>query len=196
MTEKSYMRIERNLICLALVIIIPFISSVRAAIAAPKQLYGKSIVITWAEERVQKLPGNTNLDYTPVHAELSIYVSDIGRVFNRLTMAVSVRGGGFKSGSSDQGGGTELIGRARDITPQGRSLVLTMQQSGGARRIVANFNEGFTSCSAQVIHAKEAGSSKIVVRDLINPGRTFEVYSSRASNETCSIKSVNVFSGG
>ena len=191
MTNKSWMKITANIICLAFVAIILF-SSVHGAIAAPKQLYGKSIVITWAEERVQKLPSSTNLDYTPVHGELSIYISDIGRVFHRLTMTVMGRGS-VRSGSSDQGGGTASDRRARDITIQGRSLVATIQQIGGARRIVANFNDGFTGCSARVIHGKEAGASKIVIRDLINPGRAIEIYSSRATNEACSIKATNVF---
>ena len=52
---------------------------------APKQLHGKSVVVAWPEERMQRDVGQPS--FYPVKAahNLSVYVSTAGRVFNRMT---------------------------------------------------------------------------------------------------------------
>ena len=52
--------------------------------AAPQSLYGKSIAVTWQEERQQKLEGEEQLRSVGAAAELDVYVSDAGRPFSRL----------------------------------------------------------------------------------------------------------------
>ena len=54
--------------------------------AAPQALYGKSIVVTWQEEREQKLPGEEQMRLVAAAAEFDVYVSDAGRPFSRSWM--------------------------------------------------------------------------------------------------------------
>jgi hypothetical protein len=159
-------------------------------IAAPRELYGKSVVISWSEEREQKIQGRQELYHASRQVTFSLYISSAGRVFNRHV----VSGAGL-SGSSDQVAGAGADQGKRHVSLQGRSLVVTTQQISGARRIVADFDDGFTSCAARVIRAKEAGASKIVSHSLISPGVVVEIHSIRISHPTCSIKNGNVFAG-
>ena len=56
-----------------------------AAMAAPKELYGKSIVISWSEDRVQRQVGETAFQSRSIAGGLSVYVSSQGNIFNRTS---------------------------------------------------------------------------------------------------------------
>jgi hypothetical protein len=160
----------------------------RAALAAPPQaLYGKSVVVSWTEERMQRRQGEGEFRPATRHGSFSVYVSSAGRVFNRARMTNPRRG---------QSGETERVGdtKNRNVAFDGRSMVVTQHgAAGGARRIVASFDDGFAGCNAQVIRGKEEGASAIVARSTITPGRTVEISSVTTSGVSCTVKNGNVF---
>ncbi len=58
-----------------------------AAMATPKELYGKSIVVSWQEDRMQRLPGAAAFRPVTIGATFNVYVSTQGNVFNRRDVA-------------------------------------------------------------------------------------------------------------
>ncbi len=159
-----------------------------ASAAAPTQLLGKSVVISWTETRMQKWPGDQNLRSAVRAGELRIYVSSTGKIFNRLSM----RGRG-PGGSSDQvaGGGSDNY-ENRIVSFQGRSMTQATPMVGGVRRVAADFNESFSGCAAQVLTGMESGAKKIVMKSL-GSGLPFEIHSIQTSSASCSIQNGNVF---
>src|ERR1700722_1739743 len=88
--------------------ILVFTITTSGAFAAPAQLYGKSVIVSWTENRMQ----TTDRDAAPTGVtgtgQLSVYVSDKGRAFSRVSKAVSRGGRGTRSGQRDtvQGDGS------------------------------------------------------------------------------------------
>jgi hypothetical protein len=116
-------------------------------------------------------------------------------VFNRLTMSGvgGRKGRRFMSGSSEQVGDGESEQRGRKVSFQGRSVTIISQNVGGARRVAVHFDESFGTCTASVIRGKETGSTKIVARSLMQPGRITEIHSVTTSDASCSVRTGNVF---
>jgi len=152
--------------------------------APPKDLYGKSVRITWTEIRMQRPVGDPWGQVRGTHT-FNIYVSDVGRVFNKDTY--STRAG------SAQGKGEIAGTSARSHEFNGRSLVVTMASGvGGATRIIADFDADFSSCSAQVTRAKQAGGTVIrLYSEIIK--RPIEIRSVQVRGESCSVRNGNVF---
>jgi hypothetical protein len=153
------------------------------AMAAPQELIGKSIIVTWTEERMKRAPSQSTFHPEIRHGEFSLYVSSLGRVFNRLRMA----------NSSGQTGSVEQIGG--EISVSEKSIVAVQTQVRGARRIAVTFDQAYSSCTADVVHAKEAGASTMLGGGLIGrkahqPG---EIESAHVSGARCLIKEGNVF---
>jgi hypothetical protein len=154
--------------------------------AAPKELFGKSVIVTWMETRDQRREGEQA--WRPVQGSqaLKIYVSKAGRVFNDLTY--STRGG-----SADRGGQIAGQGGYRAITFNGRSLLILMPHGkGGATRISADFDSSYASCSAEVVRAKESEGTIIknysqIIKHMV------EIRSIKVSGSACSVRSDNVF---
>ena len=159
-----------------------------ARAAAPSQLLGKSIIVSWTETRMQKWPGEKNTYSTVRAGELRIYVSSAGKIFNRLSM----RGRG-PGGSSDQvaGGGPDKY-ENRIVSFQGRSMTQATPMEGGVRRVAADFNDNFSGCTAQVLTGMEAGAKKIVMKS-VGSGLPFEIHSIQTSSASCSVQDGNVF---
>ena len=153
--------------------------------APPKDLYGKSVSITWTETREQRPVGEEAWRQVAGSQTLNIYVSEAGRVFNNLSY--STRGGSAERKGEIAGSGT----RSHEFN--GRSLAVVMPHGvGGATRITADFDDGFASCSAQVTRAREAPGTVIRVYSGIIK-RTNEVKSIQVSGVSCSIRNGNVF---
>ena len=158
-----------------------------AAGAAPSQLYGKSIIVSWTEVREQRLLGESNFRQQAFAGALTVYVSSKGTLFNRRTNTNPAGA----SGHVDQVGndGRTTIGF------QGRTLVAVRATNGGARRIVVTFDGAFTSCTANVIRGKQTGAATIRTQSIIHSGLEVEIRSVQTSGETCTIKDGNVFAG-
>jgi hypothetical protein len=155
---------------------------------APQVLRGKSIILTWTEERSQRLLGEGSFREVRVPFSHTMYISATGRPFDRFannsrqtahetvgTSAISA-GGGPKQ--------FQFSGRTM-------SLTTTPRQSGFARRYVVEFNENFTTCQANVAFAKRAGSDVVLGGYL--SGRPVEIHSTTVTGVICSIREGNVF---
>jgi hypothetical protein len=167
--------------------------------SAPPALYGKSVVVSWSEERVQRPLGAEEVRHISVNLELSAYISANGRIFNRLaaTSIGNARAGkmGTRSGGSDQGGGTQDASKLAQRTAhfEGNSLLVENKfGAGGARRIAVNFDGGYSGCTAQVINGRSAGATVTRQRSLVTR-QPIEVLSVSTGSASCSIKAGNVF---
>ena len=147
-----------------------------AANAAPRELYGKSIVVTWTEERVQEIKGS----FKPAlrNGTFTVYVSTAGNIFKRNTMGRN----------SDERVGSEAHDR---VSFAGRTLIVIQNWSQyGARRIQVIFDQGFTSCSADVVRGKETGAA------VIQGSHGAIIQSVKTTGVSCSLRDGNVFAGG
>lgn len=159
------------------------------AFAAPAQLYGRSVVVSWTENRMQ----TTDISDTPVaktaSGQLLVYVSDKGRAFSRVSMSVDRRRGP-RSGQRDAVQGE---GSARNISFRGNSMSATMPRgNAGALLVAVTFNSGFQGCSAHVVSGKTGGAQSTRITSMVT-GRQYDFYSVKTSGESCSIQSGNVF---
>lgn len=153
--------------------------------APPKELYGKSVALNWTETREQRPVGEEAWRMVHGSITMNLYVSEAGRVFNNI--AYSTRGGSAERKGEIAGSGN------RSINFNGRSLVVLMPYgSGGATRIMADFDAGFGSCTGQVTRGKESeGAITRVYSGIIK--RFNEVKSVQVGGVSCSIRSGNVF---
>ena len=154
--------------------------------AAPKELYGKSVIVTWMETRDQRKEGELAWRSVQGSLALKIYISEAGRVFNDLTYST-------KGGSADRGGQIADRGGNRALTFNGRSLLILMPHGkGGATRIGADFDSSYGSCSAQVVRARESEGTIIKSYSQIIK-HTVEIRSITVGGAACSVRSGNVF---
>jgi hypothetical protein len=161
--------------------------------AAPSALLGKSVVISWSEDRTQKRGGEAQLGHQVNYGTFSVYVSSAGRLFNRRTRDAKSslnrkKTKWTKDNDKVSSGGSD--GEARGVSFQGNTLV-AVQQIGhgeGARRILVNFDGAYSSCTAQVIAGKAEGVEKIG-----NRGGKPDLYGIKTAGASCTVKNGNVF---
>jgi len=159
------------------------------ALAAPSQLYGKSVIVSWTEDRVQTTDRDAQPTSVTASGQLSVYVSEIGRPFSRVTMSVSSRRG-TRSGNRDAVQGE---GSARSIGFHGNTMSASMPRGhAGAMQISVTFEAGFQGCSARVVIGKAGGAQFTRVNSMIT-GRQYDFYSAKASGESCRVQNGNVF---
>jgi len=162
----------------------------QVANAAPRALYGKSVVVTWQEERQQKLPGEEEMRFVGAAAEFNVYVSEAGRPFSRLRFSRTNRHGKLRSGSSDAVGGE---GSARNVSFSGSTMSASMPRgAGGALLVSVTFDSGFQSCSARTVSGKASGVVAAHAKSLIKGG-FIDLYSVKTSGESCRIQDGNMF---
>ena len=174
-------------------IVLPAIAFLSApAFAAPAQLYGKSVIVSWSEERQQKIVGEENLRSVSRSAEFSVYISDQGRPFSRMRYSFANKRGAQRSGNRDKVGGEGGGGGGgRNVSFSGNTMNVSMRVgAGGARSIVVNL--AGDSCSAQVIAGKEEGARQIRTKSIVT-GNELEIVSIKTSGASCRIQSGNVF---
>ena len=170
---------------IVLALLVCFAPAARAA--PPKELYGKSVSVTWTETREQRPEGEQAWRQVNGSATMHLYVSEAGRVFNNISYAT-------RAGNAERAG--EIAGSgSRSINFNGRTLqILFASGSGGATRITADFDAGFSSCSAQVTRATEAPGT-IVRRYSGIIKRYNEVRSTQVGGASCSTRTGNAFAG-
>jgi hypothetical protein len=157
--------------------------------AAPAQLLGKSVVISFTENRVQRMSDWADFRPMTIRGDVSVYISSAGRPFARLRM-IAPRG---------QTGTAERVGnQARGATSFKGNTMTSVGIGGGgdARRTVVTFSAGFTSCEATMVRAKPAGQSMIRAKSLIRPGISNEIRSIEITGISCRVVDGNVFAGG
>jgi hypothetical protein len=157
-----------------------------AAQAAPvKQLYGKTISISWTETREQRPLGEQAWRHVSGSQTLNMYVSEAGRVFNNLSY--STRGGSAERKGEIAGSGK------RSIRFDGRSVLVLMPHGlGGATRVTAEIDPEFSNCNAQVTRAKE--SPDTIIRNYSGIIKhEIEIRATQVAGVSCSIRAGNVF---
>lgn len=135
-----------------------------AQAAPPKQLYGKSITVSWTETRSQR-DSQAGPAFKPVGIPFSTvyYISTEGRLFTRG----SARSPGG-AGSVDRVGtsGSNAAGDARNMSFSGNRIVSSTSFQGAARQTTITFDPGFSSCTAQVITGMPPGKKSVTVRSI------------------------------
>jgi hypothetical protein len=190
MTTRTKREIIPALVFLVLGLILLTGPNAHARSKPPAALLGKSVVVSWNETRVQRRVGEANFRNVQAHHVLSVYVSEKGRVFSRLTNTIKVG-----SGSTDQiaGSGGRSSVPARVPTFSGGMMTIFQPfQAGGMRHITVNFDGSFGSCSASVSHAKEVGKKANIAYSPITKVYV-EFRSITPSGTSCSMRSGNVF---
>jgi hypothetical protein len=170
------------------IVALPMASSV--ALAAPSQLYGKSVIVSWQEDRVQTTDRDAQPTSVTASGQLSVYVSEAGRPFSRVTMSVTNRRGHTRTGNRDAVQGE---GSARSFSFSGNTMSASMPRgNAGAMQISVTFDSGFQGCSARVVSGKAGGAQSTRVNSMIT-GRQYDFYSVKTSGESCRVQSGNVF---
>lgn len=162
--------------------------------AAPRELYGKSVVVSWSESRVESAPGSSEKRQVTASQSLKVYVSSTGRLFSRREATGRFAGGrGNRYGSNEQvgGEGRTVGGLARQARFVGRSLISSEAFQSGARQVAVDFDASYGGCSARVTHGRASGQSTTAYRTLT--GRDVVVYSMDVANVSCRIVNGNVF---
>jgi hypothetical protein len=173
----------------AVICVLILLSAAAHAGSAPKELYGKSVTVTWTENRTQRLESEQLVRNSVSAVRMNIYISTVGRPFVRV-ISSGVAGRNFHDQMSRPTSLTEAApgeAAAEHVDFEGRSLVVYQQFRSGARRIAIDV-EG-TACKATIVHGREGG--KNIQRTL--GGGEAEVLSTKAEGVSCSIKEGNVF---
>lgn len=159
-----------------------------ASADAPSQLHGKTILLSWRENRVQRADDGAVIRVNTT-STLQVYVSDAGRLFATMARRNAL---GSNSNSVDPEGGNQRsgAGASSSLSPSfdGSRLLVTSAMSSGARQIEAAFNAGFSSCSLKVRFGREGGSD---IRHRAMDGRMYNIVSTDVSGATCSIRGGN-----
>jgi hypothetical protein len=161
-----------------------------AAGSPPKELYGKSIIITWTEHRSQREFGQADFRDVDVPLSHKIYISTTGRWFGRF----AATGRGYEAAREHVGtSGRNFEGGQSQVQFSGRTITMTGFTKGGlGRRITIEFNESFTSCEANIVAAKQAGSD-VGAGINIYTGKPLEIRSRTVTSVSCSVRDGNVF---
>jgi hypothetical protein len=156
--------------------------------AAPAQLRGKSITLSWTEQRVERNPATQQQRSVGTPFTFIVYVSTADRAFSRLTAG--------NTGSSDQGGGSKdakaFATRVVNFAGQ-RMTASNTFIGGGARQIAVTFDAGFSGCTGNVIIGR-SGSGPI--KQKLMSGAVIELLSASVGSVSCSVSSGNALGGG
>jgi hypothetical protein len=154
---------------------------------APQQLYNKTIQIKWSVAVAQTAPDGQkkNVSVAVYH---TVYVSSAGRLFERGSRSTKK---GTKQSEIAPGAGVNAGGEATGLHFEGNRLVGATAFAQGARRFVATFDPGFSSCTVSVTFGREAGGLKRKGVD----GVMYTIDSTTVSGESCSIRDGNAFAG-
>ena len=151
-----------------------------AALAAPPQLFNKTITISWTEAVQQKAPDGRLLN-NQVTRQRTVYVSSAGRIFVRSNNR-SKRG----EQNSERGPGDATVG---SLNFQGNLLVGYAVNQGNARQLSVKFDSSFSSCTATVVWGKSGPTQKWRGYD----GVIYEILSVSVTGSNCSIQEGNAF---
>ena len=167
-----------------------------AAGVPPHALWGKSVSVSWSEDRVQRTLPDGAFGDRHIERRAEIYIAGSGRVFKRESAVDDGQRmypgrGPNRSGSRDQVVGSEG-GQRVGVSFSGTTLVITSMAERGARQMAVSFSEDFGSCQARVVNGREAGASTYSFRSLTS-GREVEVRSVTTHPGSCSVSAGNVF---
>jgi len=180
----------RSLALACWVVLLPTVADA----AAPRQLYGKTVVITSTEARTQHAVGGGNPISMTASTVLSVYVSTAGRPFVRSDRTIpGNRRPRQRAMDTAPDGGSIGVSRASSVQFAGNTMVISMQFDSGARRITATFDGSFGSCTATAINGRE-GNRPMVIRSRFT-GQPLELDAIRTTVGSCTVREGNAFAG-
>jgi hypothetical protein len=188
----------RRFRCAALAAVFLGVQATAAVAGPPTQLFNKSIVVNWAEDRTMEHT-NGKVYKTVIHAQMAFYVSSAGRVFTQSGRTrIMARGTSTMSSGASRGPDGEVIRTANsryatNLLWEGRTVRERTKYESGARELTITFDEAFRSCSLSIVWGKEGGMPGI-----IKTGMHRELYVLRAvsmASPSCVIREGNVFGG-
>jgi hypothetical protein len=175
------------------------LSNAAQAANAPRELYGKSVSLSWTERRELKYVDGQEKSYV-VQKVRTVYISDKGRYFvgaDATTFGKKGRVGwnsksGAKMFAPDQNDMStpNMRGWIMKPTFEGRSLILYEPHRSGADRTEVAFDQSFQTCSIKHVFGKEAGAPGEVMRGIT--GRLQMLVSAETSGDTCSVSQGNL----
>lgn len=175
----------------AAVIASAVVLSAPAAAAPAKQMYNKSVKVSWTVALVTKAPSGTIYN-TSFAVTGGGYVSSTGRIFLSGTRTDTRRGSETvrtAPGERTGPGGTKLT-----MTANGNvfTLVQTSVSGGGAvqTRVVVD-PATYSTCTVNVVYGR-SGKTKASYPGINEPG-PYEMQSYSISNNTCSVINGNMF---
>lgn len=151
------------------------------ALAAPPQLFNKTINVSYTVTGVARLPQGAQRGFSTQVSHV-IYVSTAGRLFMRWRAS-------NRRGSS--GGDVDPGAAGGNFSFQGARLVGVLPFGIGARQITVTFNPSFSGCNASVIEGHSGG----VIRRRAPDGIVYEITGGSTTSVTCSVQSGNAFAG-
>lgn len=168
------------------------ISTLAVAQGAPKQLYNKSVTLSWAQSGAMMVDGRVRPAGSTLYTR-QVYVSSAGRLFVRAS-----RDGGATStvrhaskAESDPTAG--LAPGGGGLRFQGNKLVGVIVLASGAVQAAATFDASFSSCSLDVIMGKSNGGP---IKMKLPDGSTGQAVSEvKISYPKCATSDGNVFAG-
>jgi hypothetical protein len=164
-------------------------SAAFATDSAPSTLFGKTVVLSWTENRTQRSDAGDVKKSTTV-SDFRVYISSAGRLFSRFTRE-NARSGRSNSSAAAPDGDVEFGGvgqGSRTSYFEGRQFISEHQMRSGARRIQANFDSSYRSCTLRVIYGKEGGAP-LYHRSM--DGRMYYIVSTNISSPKCAIEAGN-----
>ena len=157
---------------------------------APATLRGKSLSVTWTENRLQRREGGGEFRPRSVPNRLQVYISSEGRTFERRSIGSAFNEGVSGGAITGTAWGSHRAGGSRF---QGNSLILAgVTRSGAARVVTITFASDFSTCSVRAQVGREVGSS-ISKGNALGSGRPIEFIPQGVTGESCSIQSGNIF---
>jgi len=186
--------VQRILVTLCMVV---FPIAIVDAAPPTRDVYGKSITVSWSESITGKLGYESESRNASRTYQLSLYISTAGRPFVRLTQHAA--GFGFNLGKRS---GPGRIGNVSQTAPdesststkadhvkfEGRSVVVYRELESGARRIAIDL-DGPNSCRANVVIGRQSGRAAVL---RLRSG-SFEISSIQTTAVSCSVSEGNVF---
>jgi len=120
-------------------------SSGSNVLAAPPQVYNKTITVSWTVIPNARADDGTVLT-TPGKQGGTIYISTKGRIFFR-----TMRQAGRYAASKD------VAPQNNSLHFQGSKLVGAVNVGGGANQMVISFDSGFQNCTVSILYGREGG---------------------------------------
>ena len=168
------------------------LSTAAMAQGAPKQLYNKSITLSWAQSAAMKVDGRVRPSGSTAYTR-QIYVSGAGRLFVRATRDGGVTSTNRHTSKSESDPTANLTPGGGGMRFQGNRLVGVLALASDAVQAAATFDPSFGSCTLEVIMGKSGGGP---IKMKLPDGAMGEAVSEvQISYPKCAISDGNVFAG-
>ena len=160
--------------------------NLEAARAAPRQLLNKTITFSFTNHQTLREASGRTFQSQPSFNYID-YVSNAGRIFQRSSRS---SGGQSRSGDKSPDVARKGGGEVHTNRFEGDKLVIINSYPEGAVRMVVSFDATFSTCTVEVMLAKEGGGS-IKRRGL--DGIIREIVTYNITDKTCAIREGNQF---